>query len=169
MKTLVICTAIGVSLIMLSDFGQAVPQSDAPLGASGLCNDGSYYSGPTKNGACKGHKGVKEWYGTPANTQAPATGSAAPKLESPATGPAAPKVASPVTGPAASKAASPGAIPPPRIATGPGGVAVWANKVTNVYHCPGDKWYGKAKEGTYMPEAVAKSQGFKPDHGKTCK
>lgn len=169
MKSLIVCTAIGVSLIVLSDFGRAAPPSNAPLGTTGLCNDGSYFSGPTKKGACRSHKGVKEWYGTQTNAPAPATGPAAPKLESPVAGAAAPKVASPATGPAAPKAASPGAIPPPGIATGPGGVAVWANKGTNVYRCPGDKWYGNTKEGEYMPEAVAKSQGFKPERGKTCK
>jgi len=28
-----------------------------------MCKDGTFYSGATKQGACKGHKGVKEWYG----------------------------------------------------------------------------------------------------------
>ena len=34
----------------------------APPGTTALCNDNSFSSSATKQGACSGHKGIKQWY-----------------------------------------------------------------------------------------------------------
>jgi hypothetical protein len=104
------------------------------------CKDGTAFTGTKRSGACRGHGGVQSWG-------------------------------------AASTATSPVATPPPSMATtnqrtapSPGGGAgqVWVNTASKVYHCPGTRWYGKTKHGSYMSDAEAKAQGARPDHGKVC-
>lgn len=50
-----------------------------------------------------------------------------------------------------------------------GGGQVWVNTQDKVYHCPGTQWYGKTKQGEYMSETQARTQGFRADHNKACK
>jgi hypothetical protein len=132
-------------------------QALAPPGSTGQCKDGTYTTNATKKGACSGHQGVKEWFGA-ASTAAPATpAAAAPAAAAPAAAAAhVPNTKAP--SPAPATAAAPGG--------GPG--MVWVNSSSKVYHCPGDKWYGKTKAGAYMSEADAKAKGFHADHGKAC-
>ena len=63
--------------MLLAGAAFAQAPAGAPSGSTGECKDGSYYSGANKQGACQGHKGVKEWWG-------PATVSAAPAKATPA-------------------------------------------------------------------------------------
>ena len=53
-------------------------------------------------------------------------------------------------------------------AAGGGADKVWVNTASSVYHCPGDRYYGKTKDGRYMTEKDAKAAGAKGPHGKTC-
>lgn len=43
---------------------------------------------------------------------------------------------------------------------------VWSTGAT--YHCPGTRYFGTTKTGSYMGEAEAAKAGAKPARGKTC-
>jgi len=100
------------------------------------CRDGTTFSGTKPSGACRGHGGVQSWGAAAAPSQA------APSQPTATT--------------AGKTAAAPGG----------GRGQVWVNTASNVYHCPGIRWYGKTKKGEYMSEAAAKAEGARPDHGK---
>jgi hypothetical protein len=162
MKTLIrsmlAATALAVTAMIVSQAGVAQVPAGAPAGTTGLCNDGSYWTGASKSGACRGHKGVKTWYAS--TSAAPATATA------PAAAPAAAAAPTPSAEPAPkTKAATPASTTP---APGGGPGLVWLNTSTKVYHCPGTKYYGTTKAGAYMTEAAAKAKGAHADAGKPC-
>ncbi len=109
------------------------------------CKDGTAFSGATRSGACRGHKGVQTWSDTAA--------------ASPAAEPATTATQPPPTAKPASTQTTAGA---------PGNGQVWVNTKSKVYHCSGDRDYGHTKQGAYMSEAAAKSEGDRPSRGKVC-
>jgi hypothetical protein len=153
----------------------------APDGATAQCKDGTYYSGKSHKGACKGHQGVKSWLdntaaAAAAKPVAPPAMAPAPVATAPATKAAAAPAAAPVAvtpaAPAAPASAATRTPPTPasQIEQKAGGGAglVWVNSASKVYHCQGDEWYGKTKEGAYMSEAAATAAGNHASHGKEC-
>lgn len=86
MKTIAIVSALAAGLCFsISSFAQA--PASAPVGTTGLCKDGSFYSGASKKGACSGHKGLKTWYGA-SKAAAAASGASSPAAATKGTAPA---------------------------------------------------------------------------------
>lgn len=159
-----------------SDTAAAAPAASAPAGSTGLCKDGSYTDTDTKRGACRGHQGVKEWYGPSAATTAAAPAkTAAPSVPVPPPAAAPAKPVAPAPSPAPASAPSRASTTPSTSdlatrAAAPGGGTgkVWVNTETKVYHCQSDRYYGKTKQGEYMSEADALAKGNHASHGKSC-
>jgi hypothetical protein len=61
-------------------------------------------------------------------------------------------------------------MPKPAAQTAPGAAPnkVWVNTASMVYHCPGDRYYGKTKAGKYMTEPEAKAAGAHGDRNAKC-
>ena len=161
--------ALALSVVLVGAIGAAAAFAAAPpgppSGTMGLCKDGSYSSSAEKKGACRGHKGVKEWYG---EETAPAAKPASERAPAP---PASSMAATTAT--TTAKTTSPAVAgrtsgAPMEPAAGGGAGKVWANTSTKVYHCSGDKFYGTTKHGDYMSESDAKAKGYHADHGKAC-
>jgi hypothetical protein len=123
---------------LILPIGAAHAQSTGTVTAT--CKDGTAFTGTKRAGACRGHGGVQSWGEATSPANAPSQ---------PGTQPAPTTTQRTTPAPAA-------------------GGQVWVNKASKVYHCPGTRFYGKTKQGSYMSEAEARAQGARPDHGKAC-
>jgi hypothetical protein len=166
-----------------------------PKDATGQCKDGSYTSAENKRGACSDHGGVKDWYGTKKSaredkrtsksdardakrSEAPRKAdSRADSRPNDATGRCSDGSYTAAESRQGACSAHGGVkdwfakeqrSESRSAAAGGSASRVWVNTESKVYHCRGDRWYGKTQRGEYMSESEAKSSGNRADHGKTC-
>jgi hypothetical protein len=155
-------------------FASLAAVAQKPANATGQCKDGSYWTGTTKSGACRGHQGIQTWYADASAAPAPVAKAATPAPAAtpvPAAKPAPAPAAKPAPAAAPTPAAKATPAPPkpsPTAAPGGGPGLVWVNTSTKVYHCYGDRYYGTTKDGKYMTEADAKAMGAKGSRGQGC-
>jgi hypothetical protein len=130
----------------------------APADATGVCNDGTYSTTATKKGACRGHKGVKEWYAA-APEASTAKGSTS-------------KSASPTAAPTSASVSSPGTAPAD--ATGVCNDGSYSTSATKKGACRGHEgvkeWYAAAAsagKAVTQTEAAAPAQGTAPGTATT--
>ncbi len=112
------------------------------------CGDATVLTGPNAQRMCVAHGGLQ---------QADAVGRGNPFAPGSPTDRVQPTRS-------ASRNSSQQAAPAP--GGGPG--QVWVNGSSKVYHCQGDRYYGKTKRGQYMTEAAAKATGAHGVGGKAC-
>ena len=132
--------------------------ADREAGSTGQCKDGTYTHSESKRGACSDHGGVKSWYEK--------SGTAMDRSERETMPSARDEMSNRRSEREAKSEARDEPMRHEHMAGGHG--KVWVNSATNVYHCEGDRWYGKTKHGEYMSEADAREHGNHADHGKAC-
>jgi hypothetical protein len=151
MRIRLLSCLLGIGLLTAAG---AYAQSTASVTAT--CKDGSSFSGTSRSGACRGHGGVGTWGTSTAAATTTTTGGTNSATQAAKTSDTAPPAKSPAGKPTAATRA------------GGGNGQVWVNASSKVYHCEGDRYYGKTKSGTYMSESAAKAAGDRPSGGKTC-
>ena len=77
-----------VAALVVTQFCVAQAPAGAPAGATAICNDGTYFMGATKQGGCRGHKGIQTWFGATAAAPAAAPAAKAAPVAAPAPAPA---------------------------------------------------------------------------------
>ena len=169
---------VSAALFLCAPVFAQTPAAGSEQGVTATCKDGTTYTGKSMRGACRGHGGVEK--GAKA-ASAPETKSkkkekeaAEPKGESVSAvckdgstqaGKSMRSVCRGHGGVDKTKSAASGGA---ASTAGGGAGKVWVNTETKVYHCQGDRFYGKTKQGEYMSEAQAKAQGDRAAHGKSC-
>jgi len=141
MKTTIRLMAVATGLLAAQ-----VAVAQAPAGSTGQCKDGTYSTAASKQGACRGHQGVKEWYA--------------------ASAPAAPAAAAPAAAPKSAAAAAPAAGPKPANATGLCNDGTYATSTSKSAGCRGHQgvkeWYAAAAAPAAATAAPAPAPAAAP-------
>jgi DNA uptake protein ComE-like DNA-binding protein len=130
-----------ITPLVTASGGAAVAAASAPPASSG--------SGSKRRSSSSGEAAA------PASNP-PASSSAAPSAPASASAPA-PAASAPASAPVPASAAKSAPQPQPS----PGSGMVWVNLDSGVYHKEGTRYYGKTKNGKYMPEADALKAGYR--------
>lgn len=163
-----LAAAVGLALMPATSMAQTSSSATASSSSGVLCKDGTT-SARSGRGACRGHGGVEKSKSPQSSkSRRPRAAASAPSSGAPAAAAAGAAGASQSVAASAPRSHRSPEGASTVAAPGGGNGQVWVNSGSKVYHCPGTRWYGKTKHGEYMPEAQARSQGDRPDHGKSC-